>query len=454
MSKYVSPLQTGLPHSLEAERMILGALLNGSADPSMVIAVLSEASFLPEYHRLIFRAVGDLAVSGVVDRSLVAQELQKRGHLESVGGLKRLVELDEGLPNVPNCEGYLRILIEKQTLRETIHACKSLASECLVTGEPSADLLARAQRALANLSKGEKTNWATPSEVIDQTPGGLQGLIAPVSQTGAITFPWPSVARMIPGLKGGDLCVLAGRPSHGKSCAALQVAWHCAQHGVPVAVNSLEMSREALILRLLAAIGRIDHEHLRSGHLDQGERLRVASAAAQLEEIPLWLNDVRAHTVSSVQLSLQRLANRGIKPKLFIIDHLQLMDTVARGTSRNEKIGDITASLKRLAGSEDMTILLISQLNRDCERERRPPHLADLRDSGSIEQDADQVIFVFRPEKLKPDRADLRGEAQFIVAKQRDGRTGEEWLVFLPEFQRFESKYQGDDTEWQNQRIS
>jgi replicative DNA helicase len=233
-----------------------------------------------------------------------------------------------------------------------------------------------------------------------------------------------------------DLFLVAGRPSMGKSIIGMALGHHAAKLGEGVAVFSLEMTKESLVRRMISAVGMVDAQCLRTGTLDREERLRVAAAASQIEALPLWIDDTRARTVPAVTSALRKLIAR--RPvRLIIIDHLQLMKGVGRFENRNQELSEISHSLKHLAGQLDVTVILLSQLNRECEKAARRPQLSDLKETGSLEEDADIVLFIHRAEQFKRGDPGLRGQAEFIIGKQRSGPTGKQSMLFQHQYQRF-----------------
>ncbi len=234
----------------------------------------------------------------------------------------------------------------------------------------------------------------------------------------------------------------------GKSVVGMQQGYATASEGTGVAYISLEMSKESLVRRLVAGISRVDAHKARSGYLNADERRRMLEAAADIENLPLFINDARAHTPAAISTALRKLKAR-TQVGLVIVDHLQLMKVTGRAESRHQELSEICHGFKRLAGQMECVVMLLSQLNRSCEQERRLPNLSDLKESGSIEEDADVVVFIHRPEMYRRDDASLRGKAELIVAKQRAGPTGKLALTFLHGYQVFEeaSTESGGDTQ-------
>jgi replicative DNA helicase len=413
-------LERGLPANLDAERFVLGSILLNDDSYADIAGVLTADDFSLEKHRRIFERMNDLYGCGEnIDRVTVANELQKRGQLESVDGLTYLISLDDGLPVIPNLESYVRIVKERALLRETMFVCQKIIDQCALASEPSSQILETATAVLEGVrSKVELAHgqWITPGEVLRQ---GFESVLFPARGSAGLKTPWPRLTEMTSGWNSGDLIIVGGRPSMGKSVIAMQQAYASARQGIGVAYVSIEMSKESLVRRLVAGISRVDAHRTRSGFLNADERRRILAAAAELETVPLFIDESRAHTPVAVSTALRKLQAR--KPiGLVIVDHLQLMKVTGRTESRHQELSEICHGFKRLAAQMECVVMLLSQLNRSCEQERRLPNLSDLKESGSIEEDADAVVFIHRPEMYRRDDPRLRGKAELIVAKVID----------------------------------
>ncbi len=436
-------LQIGLPSNLDAERFILGSVLMDEATFDTVASALQSDDFNLEKHRRIFSRMHDLRRCGEhIDRVTVANELHRNKELESCDGVSYVVSLDDGLPKIINLDSYVRIVQEKATLRRTILAAQNLMSRCLLEQGDSRQILSDAEAVLARLTENRQRHgqWLTPGEVIESYPGGLDAFMAPNRVgSGCVPTPWPALTANLCGLQRGDLVLVAGRPSMGKSIIGMQMTHNATKAGYGVAFFSLEMTKDSLVRRLVAAVGHVDAQRLRSGTLNAEGRRRAIHAAAEIQNLPLWIDDTKASTMPAILAALRKLTARQTV-RLVFIDHLQLMRCIGRTESRHHELSEISHSMKHLAGEFDVTVVLLSQLNRECEREKRRPQLADLRESGSLEEDADVVLFVHRPERYNREDKGLRGLAEFIIAKQRNGPTGKLNMVFLHEFQKFEER--------------
>jgi|SRR5579871_17485 len=432
-------IERGLPASLEAERLVLGSILVEGEQYELIAGAISSDDFALEKHRRIFTRMGDLAGRGEkIDRITVYHELVKHNEAESCDGLGYLVDLDTGMPSGHNLDGYVRILREKSTLRRAIFAARHVMNRCLEARDGAADILAEAEALLSKLADDQQKHgeWLNPGQVITSYPGGINAFMQPPKGGAGVPLPWAYMTKALCGLQRGDLFLVAGRPSMGKSIIGMQMAHHAAARGEGVALVSLEMDKAAIIRRLISAVGNIDAQRFRTGCLDREERKRVAEAASQIENLPLWIDDTRARTIPAVTSAVRKLMAR-CPVRLIIIDHLQLMKATGRVENRHHELSEISHSLKHLAGQLDVTVVLLSQVNRECEKDKRPPRLADLKETGSLEEDADVVMFVHRPEQYNRQDATLRGQAEFIIGKQRNGPTGKRKMLFQHEYQRF-----------------
>lgn len=431
-------LEKGLPANLDAERYVLGSILLDDATFDTAAMALTVEDFSTEKHRRIFQRMQDLRTRGErIDRVTVANELKDRGELEH-DGLSYLCSLDEGMPRLMNLDGYVRIVAEKATLRRAIFAAQKLINRCLSSdGESSSEILSEAEAVLVKLGENRQQHgrWLNPGQVIE-TAGGLNTFIAPVQCGDGVATPWPKLTAILCGLQKTDLVLVAGRPSMGKSIVGMQLGYHAAKSHRGVAFFSLEMTKDALIRRLIAAVGHVDAQRLRSGTLNADERVMAARAASEIQDLPLWIDDTRARTIPAVTAALRKLIARQ-EIRLVIVDHLQLMKCIGRAESRHQELSEISHALKHIAAEFDVTVILLSQLNRDCEREKRRPQLADLKETGSLEEDADAVLFIHRPEQYNRQDPSLHGKAEFIIGKQRNGPTGKKNMRFQHEYQRF-----------------
>ncbi len=432
--------QKGLPANLEAERLALGAVLVDPECFPMVAGELTAEDFSLEAHRRIYQRMNDLAERGDrIDRVLVANELMRHSELESAGGLSYLMSLDEGLPQALNVFGYVNIVKEKSTLRKVIFTAQSVMDKAFLGVDQADQILAEAEDSFLNIGTAKaKNTLSTPREIIDEI--GLDSFLDPSSRIKGVSTGFMKLDEMTGGFREGELIILAARPAMGKTAFALNIASHVCSPRVnkPVAVFSLEMSKESLLTRMICAAGRVDQHRFRTGFLNEDERRQLAQAAEDLAEAPLFLDDSPGVNMMDIHAKLKRVqATSGLG--LVIVDYLQLMQARGKHDSRTQEVSSISRGLKLLSKELRVPIIALSQLSRAPET--RPgdhrPQLADLRESGSIEQDADMVCFLFREEVYKPDREDLKGRAELIIAKQRNGPIGKVDLAFMHKFTKF-----------------
>jgi len=438
--------ERGLPANADAERFVLGSILLNQDVYFQVAGAIEPEDFSLEKHRRIFSRMKDLYARGEkIDRLTIANELMKQGQLESVDGFSYLVSLDECLPQIANLDSYIRIVKDKATLRKLIFSAQKVIDRCLIGEDEPDEILAGAEESLLKLGEarsGERLE--SPSTIIEKFPGGVNAFLDPSQRVSGLSTGFTKFDEMTGGLHGGELIILAARPSMGKTALALNMAQHVATHPLmrkPVAVFSLEMSSASLLTRLLCAAARVDQHKFRAGYLNADERRKLQVALAELTESPLYLDDTAGVNLMDVHSKLRRMkAEHGLS--LVVIDYLQLMSTRGRIENRNQEVSALSRGLKLMAKDLDVPFIVLSQLSRAAET--RPgdhkPQLSDLRDSGSIEQDADLVAFIYREELYHKDREDLRGLADLIVAKQRNGPIGTVPLRFLGQFTRFENR--------------
>jgi len=444
MSSAGLALEKGLPCNLDAERFVLGSILMDDSQFIQVAGSLEGEDFSLEKHRRIFQRMADLSERGErIDRVTVANELLRYNELESCDGLSYLVSLDDGLPRIFNLDSYVRIVKDKSILRRIIFTSQHLMNRCLVGEEDPEQILAGAEESLLKLGDSRmKTGLASPAQVIEEYQGGLNAFLDPSKRIKGISTGYTKLDEMTGGLHAGELIILAARPSMGKTALALNIAQHVATRlNETVAVFSLEMSKESLLTRMLCATARVDSQRFRAGYLNQDERRKLQAAAAQLVEAPLFIDDTAGASLMEMHAGLRRLQQQR-KLGLVVVDYLQLMSGRGRFENRNQEISTISRGMKLLAKELSVPMLVLSQLSRAPETRQgdHRPQLSDLRESGSIEQDADLVAFIFREEVYKRDREDLRGLAELLVAKQRNGPIGKIDLVFLHHLTKFENR--------------
>ena len=437
-------LDKGLPCNLDAERFVLGSIMMDDSQYIQVAGSLEADDFMLEKHRRIFKRMGELYEQGArIDRVTIANELLRYNELESCDGLSYLVSLDDGLPRIFNLESYIRIVKDKSILRRIIFTSQNLMNRCLAGEEDPEQILEGAEESLLKLGEARvKLGLASPAQIIDDYQGGLNAFLDPSKRIKGVSTGFAKLDEMTGGLHGGELVILAARPSMGKTALALNIAQHVATRlDQTVAVFSLEMSKESLLTRMLCSTARVDSQRFRAGYLNQEERGRLQSAAADLVGAPLFIDDTAGITLMEMHAALRRLQQQR-KLGLVVVDYLQLMSGRGRFENRNQEISTISRGMKLLAKELNVPLLVLSQLSRAPETRQgdHRPQLSDLRESGSIEQDADLVAFIFREEVYRRDREDLRGLAELLVAKQRNGPVGKVDLVFLHSLTKFENR--------------
>lgn len=438
-------IERGLPQALDSERMVLAQLLmRGVECFTETQDQITVDDFAMERHRKIWRAMEYLAESeSAIDHVTVSERLRESDPSEDTW-LSHLLDLEDGTPLLPNFDAYVRTMREKSARRRGAMLCQHAMNRFLSDQEESADVIASLiSSAQAIDTNGSDPEWKLATDIIREFPGGWQALVSPSSSDAqvGIPFPWDRVQQIVCGLQKGELTILAGRPSMGKSALAMQIATHAAKNNFGVAYVSLEMSGPSLVRREVAQEGRIDAHRMKLGYLNFNERTKLVETRTVIESLPVHIESKqkRGRTASSILASLRYLRSKNVID-LVLIDHFHLID----GPERDERIkyNRIADALQRGAKDMDVPFVVLAQLNRKCEEERREPGISDLKECGKIEENADLVLFVHRPEMYvhNRDREDLRGVADLIIGKQRDGQTGKVPLVFLGSQMRFESR--------------
>jgi replicative DNA helicase len=436
-------LERPLPHNLEAERSILGAvLLDNHALNAAMEKLRTDDFFLPQ-HRLIFERMVQLAEKQqAIDTITLMEDLERQNQLESAGGIAYLSQLADGLPRVTNVEHYARIVKEKAVLRGLIFSASAIQEQALAASDDADTILDRAESAIFQLAEDRvRAGLIGVKELVRENFERLERIFSEGRRITGLASGYTDLDNQTAGLQASELVILAARPSMGKTALALNIAENVAlRHREPVAIFSLEMSKESLLLRMLASEARVDAHKFRTGHMNREDWAKITTGLANLGEAPLWIDDSASSTVLEMGAKARRLKrDKGLS--LMIVDYLQLVvpSNTGRGTNRQEQVASISRSLKGLAKELKIPVLVLSQLTRAPERDERKPQLADLRESGAIEQDADVVLFIHRPNFYKTDLPEEdRAKAEVIIAKQRNGPTGNLNFVFLARHTRFE----------------
>ena len=443
MATPATSLERPMPQNMEAERSILGAILLDNNALNAAIEKLKPEDFFHDHHRRIYQqmiALGE--TQQAIDLVTLTDQLHRAGELESSGGPAYIAQLMDGVPHVTNVEHYARIVKEKALLRGLIHATHAIQQQAL-DGEEDADaILDRAESSIFQLAEDRaRTGLVGMHDVVTESRERISHIYEGGHRITGLSTGYDLLDNLTSGFQSSELLILAARPSMGKTAFALNLAENVAvRANKPVAIFSLEMSKESLLLRLLSADARIDSHKFRTGHLNQDDKARIPKSLSRLSEAPLWIDDAGSATVVEMGAKLRRLKrDKGLD--LVIVDYLQLVSARGRFGNRNEEVSSITRGLKALAKELKVPMLVLSQLTRAPEREDREPRLADLRESGAIEQDADVVMFIHRPNFYKKsDEVSMeeRGETDLIIAKQRNGPTDNVRFVFQGSFTRFE----------------
>ena len=436
-----STLERPMPSNLDAERCILGAiLLDNNALNTAIEALKPDDFFIPQ-HRSIFNqmiALGE--AQHAIDLVTLTEELHRRGELESSGGAPYLASLVDGVPRVSNVEHYARIVKEKAMLRNLIHATHNIQQHAF-DGEDGADtILDNAESSIFALAEDRVKAGLLPiKDIVRDNFERLEKIFREGKSVTGISMGYGELDKLLSGLQPSELIILAGRPSQGKTALALNMAENIAiRGGLPVAVFSLEMSKEALLQRLVASVAQVDAHKFRSGHLSREDWRRMTEGLGQMSSAPLWIDDAGSISVLEIGAKARRLKrDKGLS--LLIVDYLQLITARGRFNSRQEEVASISRGLKGLAKELQIPVLVLSQLTRAPEREERGPQLSDLRESGAIEQDADVVMFIYRPNFFNMNATpEEREMADILIAKQRNGPTDKVKFVFRSRLTRFE----------------
>ena len=435
-------LERALPYNADAERSVLGAVLLDNHSLNVAVEKLKSGDFFLDQHRRIFERLVELAeTQQAIDLVTLSECLDRHGELEAAGGLAYLAQLMDGLPRATNVEHYARIVKEKSILRHLIRTAEAIQQRALDAEEDADAILDKAESDIFQVAEERvRAGLVGVKDLIKENYERLGKMMEQGRRLTGVATGYLNLDNDTAGLQPGELIILAARPAMGKTSLALNIAENVALSDGPraVAVFSLEMSKESLLLRLLASHGRIDAHKFRTGHLNQQDWAKIGPALARLGTAPLWIDDSASSTVMEMGAKARRLKrDKGLD--LLIVDYLQLISARGRFGNRNEEVSSISRSLKGLAKELKIPVLVLSQLTRAPEREDRKPQLADLRESGAIEQDADVVLFINRPSFYKTDLPEEeRAKCELIIAKQRNGPTGSLDFVFLNRFTRFE----------------
>lgn len=444
-------LERPLPHNLDAERSVLGAILLDNHALNAAVELLRPEDFFLEQHRRLFHRMVALAEQHqAIDPVTLAEELERHGELQAAGGAAYLAQLMEGVPRTTHIEHYARIVKEKALLRNLIHVTEAIQQQALEADRQADEILDRAESLIFQLAEDRvRTGLVGVRELVRDSYERLERMVSEGRRLTGLSTGYRQLDQLTSGLQPSELIILAARPSMGKTALALNIAENVALgERRAVAIFSLEMSKESLLLRLLSARARLDAHKFRSGLLGREDWKKMAATLAELAEAPLWIDDTGSTTVMEIGAKARRLKHdKGLD--LVIVDYLQLLTARGKFSNRNEEVASLSRGLKSLAKELKVPVLVLSQLTRAPEREDRRPQLADLRESGAIEQDADVVLFIHRPNFYRPELPEEeRRKAELIIAKQRNGPTDRLHFVFFERFTRFE---EAAPEEWQEE---
>jgi replicative DNA helicase len=435
------------PQDMEAEQAVLGSILLDNEKVHVAIEKIRVEDFYRSTHQRTFRAMVALAEkSEPIDILTLSDQLRRTDELDAAGGPAYIAGLAEFVPSSANVEHYIRLVREKSLLRQLGHASSAIANK---VHEQHADVNAfidEAEKAIYEVGRDRaRTGFVQVRAMLRDSLKTIEKISENRNAVTGVSTGFSEIDKMTSGLQPGELIIVAGRPSMGKTAFALNIAENAAMCGeapVPVAVFSLEMATEQLVMRLLTSQGRVDASKLRSGYANQKDLDRIVMAADRLSRAPIFIDDTAGISLLEMRAKSRRLASEQ-KIGLVVVDYLQLM----RGTStesREREVAEISRGLKALAKELRVPVIAISQLNRAVEaRADKRPMLSDLRESGAVEQDSDVIAFVYRDEYYNKE-TDKQGVAEIIIAKQRNGPTGTAEVRFFREFTRFENLHPED----------
>jgi replicative DNA helicase len=448
--------ERGLPASIDAERSILGAVLLDNHAYNEAAERLTQDDFALDQHRRIYARMAELIDAGrAVDIVTLAEELAKRKEVEAVGGVAYLASLTENLPRRISIEEYVRIVKDKSLLRQVISVCSTAITRAADQSEEALEVLNAAESALLEVSEhGIARGFVDVRGIVQDSFGSIDKLIQEGHRevTGLETH-FTEFDRMTSGLQKSELTIIAARPSMGKTAWAINIAQNAAvRGGSVVAVFSLEMSKESLLRRMLASEALVDSQKIQKGFLGREDQEKLTSALERLVEAKIFIDDTPAISLTEMRAKARRLRQQMSRLDLIVIDYLQLMSGSSVGPgakrfeNRTQEVSHVSRGLKALAKELNVPVIALSQLSRASEQRGgdKKPMLSDLRESGSIEQDADVVAFIHREsyynkdENGQPD-PDTEGKAEIIIAKQRNGPTGSVHLAYLSKCTRFEN---------------
>ncbi len=439
-------LEKPLPSSTDSERVILGAILLDNQLISHAIEQLQPDDFYSPLHRRIYKAMTNLFERGItIDPILIGEELKKEGQLDAMGGVSSITNLTYGLPHFSDISTYTKVVHDKAVVRNLIRVCNQITSEALSEEDDAETILDHAEQAIFAIADARtRQGFSSVKPIAEAVLAKVQEYAKRESHalTGLSTG-FRELDQMTSGLQPSDLIILAARPSMGKTALALTIAQNAAiLENAVVAIFSLEMSKEQLVMRMLSSEARVDAQRFRTGFLNREEWGRLAGAIVTLSEARIFIDDTPGISPLEMRAKLRRLVAEQKKLDLVVVDYMQLMSGSGRqNDNRQQEVSKISRELKGLAKELQVPMIALSQLSRAPEARNPPrPQMSDLRESGSIEQDADVVTFIYREEYYNKSDENM-GIAELLISKQRNGPTGTVKMAFLKEFTRFENYF-------------
>jgi replicative DNA helicase len=433
------------PNSIQAEQSVLGGLMLDNQTWDTVADKLVEADFYRKVHRLIFKAIAKLGEKqNPFDVITLSEALESTNELAEIGGLAYLGMLAKDTPSAANIAAYAAIVRDRSILRQLIHVGTHITNSAFSTqGRETTELLEDAEREVFKIAEQGQRGQGGFTPIKSLLASAVDKIDTLFEQEGHITGAatgFTDFDEKTSGLQAGDLIIIAGRPSMGKTTLAMNIAENIAINGdKPVAVFSMEMPGDSLAMRMMSSLGRIDQHKVRTGQLEEDEWPRLTSALHILAETQLFIDDTPALTPTEVRSRARRLTRDQGQLGLIVLDYIQLMQSPSSGENRVQQISDISRGLKALAKEMNVPVVALSQLNRNLEqRPNKRPVMSDLRESGAIEQDADLIVFIYRDEVYNEDSPD-KGIAEIIISKQRNGPLGMTRLTFLGQYTKFEN---------------
>jgi replicative DNA helicase len=432
------------PNSIEAEQSLLGGLMLDHTSWDKIADVVTADDFYRKDHRLIFSAIATLAEgANPCDVVTVSECLDNRGELDDAGGLEYLATLANETPGAANARAYARILRERSMLRSLIAAGNEISGAAFMTeGRSAAEIVDEAERLVFNIAESGargKVGFRALKQILPDAVDRIDILHQSEGDITGISTGYTEFDKLTAGLQPGDLVVIAGRPSMGKTALALNIAENAAIGAkIPTAIYSMEMPAQQLAFRMISSLGRVDQTHLRTGKFPDEDWSRINTAVQLMSDAPLFIDDSAALSPTEIRARARRL-QRESGLGLIVVDYLQLMAVPGSTENRATEISEISRSLKALAKELSVPVIALSQLNRSVEqRTDKRPVMSDLRESGAIEQDADMIVFIYRDEVYNQDTP-RKGIADIVIAKQRNGPIGDFPLTFVGRYTKFEN---------------